>query len=102
MPDGYLLLFAGFIAASNVLILRNNSPASHHKTVVYRSEALAQKGVWHTFKAQVRWSPDPDGRLRMWINGEQVVDYAGPIGYGMRWVRISRWDYTGMRRRIRL
>ncbi len=62
-------------------IQRDNSPASNHKTVVYRSEALAQKGVWHTFKAQVRWSPDPDGRLRMWINGEQVVDYAGPIGY---------------------
>ena len=62
-------------------IQRDNTRESNHRTVVYRSDAHAEKGVWHTFEVQVRWSPDPDGTLKVWIDGEPVVDYAGPIGY---------------------
>jgi hypothetical protein len=62
-------------------IQRDNSAASNHKTVLYRSDAHAAKGVWHTFKVQVRWSPGPDGALHVWIDGEPVVAYEGPIGY---------------------
>jgi hypothetical protein len=60
---------------------QDNSPASNHKTVLYRSDAYAEKGIWHTFEVRVRWSPDPDGAVRVWIDGHPVVDYVGPIGY---------------------
>ena len=30
---------------------------------------------------QVRWSYREDGFVRSWLNGRQIVDYRGPVGY---------------------
>ena len=30
-------------------------------------------GEWHDFLFHVRWSPDPDGLVALWIDGEEIV-----------------------------
>jgi|GEM_PF-2816815 len=44
-----------------------------------------ERGVWHDFVYQVKWSANAEsqdtGFVNVWLNGEQVVDYDGPIGY---------------------
>jgi hypothetical protein len=32
-----------------------------------------QRGIWHQFVFHVRWSPDPDGFVELWHNGNLVV-----------------------------
>jgi hypothetical protein len=59
----------------------DNSPASNQMQIHYRGREHATKGVWHDFLIHVRWSPGDDGWLRVWIDGDEVVDYQGPIGY---------------------
>jgi hypothetical protein len=39
------------------------------------------KGVWHSMRYEVKWSPDPSGYLKAWIDDQLVVDYRGPMGY---------------------
>ncbi len=66
---------------SDVKIQTDNSLRSNNKTVLYISDEYAQKGTWHNFVINVRWSPQEDGYLNIWIDGHQVVQYQGPIGY---------------------
>jgi hypothetical protein len=66
---------------SDVKIQTDNSSRSNNKTVLYISDEYAQKGVWHDFVVNVRWSPQEDGYLNVWIDDHQVVRYRGPIGY---------------------
>jgi len=44
-----------------------------------------ERGVWHDFVYQVKWSasmdPKDTGFVKAWMNGEQIADYRGPIGY---------------------
>ncbi len=59
--------------------------SSNNGTVVrpYISSKYAERGKWHDFVVHVRWSYENDGRLEVWIDGNQnqVVNYQGPIGY---------------------
>jgi hypothetical protein len=32
-----------------------------------------ERGVWHHFVFHVKWSPDPDGFVEVWRNGENVI-----------------------------
>ncbi|MEZ5099299.1 MAG: polysaccharide lyase [Thermoleophilia bacterium] len=32
-----------------------------------------ERGQWHDFLFHVRWSPDPDGFVQLWIDGEEVI-----------------------------
>ena len=38
-------------------------------------------GEWNDLIYQVRWSTEDDGYLNVWLNGEKVVEYKGPIGF---------------------
>ena len=51
--------------------------------VVLLSTTQWQPDVWHDFvvKAKVDPSASGTGYVQMWLNGVQVVDYRGPIGY---------------------
>ena len=40
-----------------------------------------RRGVWHDFLYHVVWSPDDNGRVEGWLDGRQVIDYRGPVGY---------------------
>lgn len=52
--------------------------------ILYSHEGLKQ-GEWHDFVYQIKWSASPDpastGFVRVWMNGRQVVNYTGPVGY---------------------
>lgn len=74
------------ICHSNERIQEDNSVRSNNKTRLYKSADLAQKGRWHDFVIQVHWSWESDGYLNVWIDGQQVVSYKGPVGY---------WDEEG-------
>lgn len=53
----------------------------NNKKRLYHSNEFAEKNVWHYFIVNVKWSWENDGHCRVWIDGHQVVDYSGPIGY---------------------
>ncbi|MBE2204638.1 MAG: heparin lyase I family protein [Chthoniobacterales bacterium] len=42
------------------------------------------KGRWHDFVVHVKWTHLPTGFMKIWINGELKLDYAGPtyLDYG--------------------
>ena len=40
-----------------------------------------QKGVWHDFIYHVKWSYRDDGYVDMWLDGNKLIEYKGPVGY---------------------
>ena len=53
-----------------------------------------QTGVWTDWVFQVRWSHENDGRLRIWKDGELLVDHSGPNAYNdIRGVYIKMGSY---------
>ncbi len=48
---------------------------------LYRHPGELAKGEWHDWVFRVRWSPGEDGLVEAWLDGDQVVDHDGPIGY---------------------
>jgi len=39
------------------------------------------RGTWHRFVFHVKWSCQPDGFVKGWLNGRRVIGYKGPVGY---------------------
>jgi hypothetical protein len=48
----------------------------HHFTVLYR-EKRDLRGRWLDLRFQVRFTPEATGFVRAWLDGKQVVDFAG-------------------------
>lgn len=38
-------------------------------------------GEWTSFVYHIRFDKGDNGRLEVWMNGEQIIDYSGQIGY---------------------
>jgi len=55
------------------------------REVILYSHPDLEQDVWHDFVYQVRWSAlangEDAGRVKVWLNSKQVVDYSGPVGY---------------------
>lgn len=51
------------------------------RRVVLFEEKSDLRGRWHQLVYHLRITPRPDGFLQAWLDGRQVVDYRGPIGY---------------------
>jgi hypothetical protein len=51
------------------------------RRVVLFEEKADIRGRWNHLVYHLRLTPRPDGFLRAWLNGRQVTDYRGPIGY---------------------
>ena len=49
--------------------------------VVLFEEKSDIRGRWNQLVYHLRLIPRPDGFLQAWLNGRQVVDYQGPLGY---------------------
>ncbi|MEE4194137.1 MAG: polysaccharide lyase [Anaerolineae bacterium] len=45
------------------------------------AEDPALVGEWTSFVYHIRFDKGENGRLEVWMNGEQVIDYTGQIGY---------------------
>ena len=39
------------------------------------------RGRWNQLVYHLKLTPTPDGFLQAWLNGRQVVDYKGSLGY---------------------
>ena len=51
------------------------------RLILYTDNGRWEKGVWNDWVFQVIWSWEQDGMVKAWLNGAQVVDYHGSIGY---------------------
>jgi hypothetical protein len=61
--------------------------------------APATKGAWHDFVVNVRWTHLSTGFLKVWLNGELLVDYTGPtyMDYGAgKGPYFKMGDYKGI------
>lgn len=38
-------------------------------------------GEWAHWRFDVTWSPDADGQVAVWLNGEAIAERSGPLGY---------------------
>ncbi|MFA6960888.1 MAG: heparin lyase I family protein [Opitutaceae bacterium] len=61
-------------------------PATGDPTTIHQVFDLAHctVGTWHDFIVKVKWTHLPDGFLKVWLNGDLLVDYTGPtyMDYG--------------------
>ncbi|MGY3697498.1 hypothetical protein ACVIGA_007578 [Bradyrhizobium sp. USDA 3240] len=46
-------------------------------------------GKYHDVKVQAQFSNDPTGYLKVWIDGAPVVNYSGPLGFGVG----TNWEF---------
>ena len=63
--------------------------------ILYEGPEPLEKGVWHDWIFHVRWSFAGDGFVSAWLDGVQVIDYEGPVGYNDR---IGVWFKWGIYR----
>ena len=63
--------------ASGILRINQVAPRNRH---LFETEDDV-RGKWLDFKFQTRFSTGENGKIRAWLNGRQVVDYAGANAY---------------------
>ncbi len=54
------------------------------RTYLYEDGSAADPtlvGEWTSFVYHIRFDKAQNGRLEVWMNGEQIIDYSGQIGY---------------------
>lgn len=66
---------------SDGLYLDRQTSAGSQDLYPLIAEAML-RGKWHKVEIHARWSRNFDGFFRVWINGEQKVNYAGRTFYG--------------------
>lgn len=59
----------------------NNDDGRQYLYEIGSADEPALLGEWTSFVYHIRFDKGGDGRLEVWMNGEQVVDYTGQIGY---------------------
>ena len=67
------------VQTSPVAVNQDNRTDMLHE-VLYRSDPI-KKNQWYQIKVEVNWSWSPDGYIKVWIQGQQVVNYVGPTAY---------------------
>ena len=68
-----------------IIDIRYSSTKIQHANDGTRKTLYVEKdfprGVWHDFRYHVVWSHHNNGRVEGWLDGRQVIDYRGPVGY---------------------
>jgi len=49
----------------------------NRKSVMLYQEKGEFRGRWLDFRMQTRFTPRPDGRVKVWLDGKQLLDYTG-------------------------
>lgn len=76
-PDDELTLDIRFSTQSKSSIEYPTYPG-----VIWVSDKPIKRGRWHSFVWRIRFDETGTaGRVQLWIDGEHVVNYAGPVGY---------------------
>jgi polysaccharide lyase-like protein len=66
----------------------NNNSGQCQTKIPWKSSTDLVRGRWYVVKIQAK-SNQRDGYLRAWLDGAQIVNYTGPLGYGCS----SYWEY---------
>jgi hypothetical protein len=61
-------------------VLKITHQTSRHQTTLYETKD-EMRGQWLDFKFQTRFTTNETGRVKGWLNGKPVVDYAGTNAY---------------------
>lgn len=94
LPENYVNIYPTKVALgqfhqenSHVIWMFQNSKGGYHLddqvfgstrryyTLIDESEL---RGKWHRIEVQADWTDEDDGFFRVWVDGEQKVDYSGP------------------------
>ncbi len=51
-----------------------------HKKILYENKNFPL-GLWNHFVYDIHWSYKNDGMVKVWLNGNLIVHYVGPVGY---------------------
>jgi hypothetical protein len=62
-------------------VFRTSSTGGTSQTMVKYPEIPIRFGQWTDFVFKFRHALDDSGLLQVWMDGQQIVDYAGPIGF---------------------
>ncbi|WP_369721955.1 heparin lyase I family protein [Bradyrhizobium sp. LLZ17] len=73
----------------------SNSSSALHMLTLWTDPNPIQTGVYNDIKVQANFSNSGGGYLQVSINGKQVVNYQGPLGYGQG----TYWEYGVYRSR---
>jgi hypothetical protein len=55
-----------------------------HKIYKLYSTPDEIRGRWLDFRFETRFSPEQDGRIDAWLNGQPIVHYSGPTAYQVK------------------
>jgi hypothetical protein len=62
-------------------VFRTSSSGGTSQTMVKYPEIPIRFGQWTQFVFKFRHATDDSGLLQVWMDGQQIVDYSGPIGF---------------------
>lgn len=63
--------------------IRNKQPDGRYEEwFAYTDDQPIVRGHYYTVEVRLHTHDDDNGSVDVWIDGEHVVDYAGPLGYG--------------------
>jgi len=85
LSPAFTIYTSGATGGRTFQIYRQHSTSpspTQSNSVVYRSQEFPlQFGQWMDFVFKFRESIDKSGLLQVWMNGNQIMDYTGPLGY---------------------
>src|SRR4051812_5864989 len=62
-------------------VFRTSNTSGTSQTMVKYPEIPIRFGQWMNFVFKFRHATDNSGLLQVWMDGQMIVDYAGPIGF---------------------
>lgn len=58
--------------------IRTSNPSS--KTL-WKDDGQLERGHWYDVKAEIKFDPFGNGLVNMWLDGQQIINYKGALGY---------------------
>jgi hypothetical protein len=80
-PSFTLATYGGASGGRTFQVFRTYTDSSGSQISYKYSEIPIRFGQWTDFVFKFRHSLDGNGLLQVWMDGQQIVDYAGPIGF---------------------
>lgn len=72
------------------------SPQTKPDRTSTKIDDRVKPGEWVSWVVHAKWSPDADGKLRIWKDGQLVLDRDGPNVYGTIGVKYTPYMKTGI------
>ena len=62
----------------------SNSAGNLKKVLIRETPQKLTRNAWHTVKIEAKNQNDNSGYYKAWIDGTQVANYSGPVGFGYK------------------